>query len=137
MLKGDLYVVDTVDGSYVLVRSQLTAEEGEPTDSDGCGGPSTAGARYETVPPGLVDAWLTVAREGWAWPREIAGTASDDRRFAFHRASDEHVVATATCSSDVACTIAHGDTTLTSRSGSRVTADQLSTAAGSPQDETP
>lgn len=135
--QGDLYVVDTVDGSYVLVRSQLTAGKGEPTGGGTCNSSKSTGARYETVVPGLVDSWLTVAHDEWAWPLELARDASGNRRFAFRRpAPDDRVIATATCTSDVACTTSYGGTILIRRSGSRVTADELR-AAATPREEAP
>jgi hypothetical protein len=107
---GDLYVVVTRGGVYILSRSQSGA--GQPAsdtaprrcqdiaDSNGLNVP------YVVVPPALIVPWLSVVeRIGWVWP--VRDLAARSRAYAFEK-TEKHqmvVVAHATCASDRQCTL--------------------------------
>lgn len=103
---GDLYVVDTMSGSFVLARRRSSAGEVEAqSESLPCHSHSDGNVPYTVVPPGLVQLWMEVATTEWVWPRST-GTTDAGRSFEFVPAyPSREEVATATCVSDVRCTL--------------------------------
>jgi hypothetical protein len=106
---GDLYVVDTSAGSFVLARRRASAEESGSSGSGSlpCHSYSAGNVPYTVLPPGLVELWLEVAATEWVWPRGVSESGSS-RSFEFVPAyPSREVVATATCVSDVQCTLSY------------------------------
>jgi hypothetical protein len=103
---GDLYVVDTASGSFVLARRRTSAGQvGPQSGSLPCRSYSDGNVPYTVLPPGLVELWLEVAATEWVWPRSMGATDAG-RNFEFVPAyPSQEVVATATCVSDVQCTL--------------------------------
>ncbi len=94
---GDLQIVDTTTGSFVLVRAEIG---------------SGTRARYTLVPPGLVGVWLAAVRNaGWVWP---VSESSDAGVFRF-RTDAGTAVGAARCADAIQCAARiHGVTTRTS-----------------------
>jgi hypothetical protein len=103
---GDLYVVNTTSGSYVLVRRRSSTGTVETGQGDlPCDSYTTGNLPYTVLPPGLVRLWLELAESGWVWPRST-GSADGARSFEFLLDyPDEEPVALATCPSEQWCTL--------------------------------
>ncbi len=102
---GDLQIVNTTTGPYVLVRADVAA--GGTSGDATCGASSSANVAYTVVPPGLLRRWLTyVAQHGWVWP-VFAGSRGDGTKlYAMHADSpDRKLLVTATCDTDWSCAI--------------------------------
>jgi hypothetical protein len=127
---GDFQIVDTVAGSYVVIRRQVT---------DGHGGlrgvpercadiQSSAAAEYVTVPPALVGLWLQLGRLGRpTWPAiDPARSAMGDTAFDFYASDSVEPVATGSCSSPTSCQLrADGIVWTTTSGGATVTTEQV------------
>jgi hypothetical protein len=106
--KGDLYVVNTVHGSYVLVRSQVGAAGHARDESERCSPSLGQNVPYTTVPPAMAHLWLYLANTvGWTWPTLTTGSGPGRiRRFSFRAdAPSRTVVATGSCTSRNDCRI--------------------------------
>jgi hypothetical protein len=106
---GDLYVVNTTSGSYVLVRRRSSTGAVE-TQQGGllCDSYATGNLPYTVLPPGLVRLWLELAETEWVWPQS-AGRDGEGRTFEFlHDYPDDEVLATASCPTDQWCTLSVG-----------------------------
>ena len=84
---GDLYLVDTVQGTVVLMRDNDTGQD-----------------EYTAVPPPLVVLWLEfVRRYGWTW---VEDESQIDPGRHFRLVSDDGAVrGTAVCRPDLSCTL--------------------------------
>jgi hypothetical protein len=108
---GDVYVINTEAGSYVLARSRSSTGRIEPRPGSlPCESYTTGNVPYSVLPPGLVTLWLEVADTRWAWPRSLG-----QGRFELvseHPAAKR--LASATCVSDIECTLSfHGEKRIT------------------------
>jgi hypothetical protein len=106
---GDLYVVSTNLGTFVLVRSQ-TAYGGTIQHDTGpwCARQvPSVNVRYVVVPPGLGSQWLDLmGRLGWLWPVDDASNAPRGTNFDFQIDNPTRaVVAHASCTTETACTM--------------------------------
>jgi len=121
---GDLYLVDTPSGTYVLIRKEdTTACEGSPegTKVSGC-----SGGAYSVVLPALARLWLgTMAHNGgWLWP-EPTTTRANSQNFEF-RTNDSIVVARASCNpADGVCERSGGSSYVYGNSHGRVSAEEI------------
>ncbi|MGN6253824.1 MAG: hypothetical protein ACTHO8_02430 [Solirubrobacterales bacterium] len=103
--EGDLYVIDTDIGSFVLVRPKSSGGSTEPSGDLPCERFEEVNVEYDVIPPGLISLWLEVGADGWVWP---AATGKDDPEsgapalFEF-RDQEGNVVADARCYSDTRC----------------------------------
>ena len=123
--RGDFQVVQTDAGDYVAVRKELTDGRRVAVTGAGvqtCGQFDTGAARYTIVAPGLVDLWLLVVADGWAWPE------ADGQKIRF-RTTDGKTVATAVCDDDQLCTLAYGGRIFHGEPHGRVDAGSLSRRA--------
>jgi hypothetical protein len=105
---GDFYIVDTVLGSFVLIRRRSSsgrlarARRGDlPCESYGSGN-----FVYTVVPPGLVPLWLDAAEEeDWLFPRSTSASGEGDRFEFLAEYPATEKLASASCSSDLICTL--------------------------------
>ena len=106
---GDLYVVNTTSGSYVLVRRRSSTGAVEAQGGSGsCDSYTTGNLPYTILPPGLVRLWLELVESEWVWPQS-AGRDGEAREFEFlHDYPDDEVVATASCPTEQWCTLSVG-----------------------------
>lgn len=103
---GDLYVVNTTNGSFVLAR-RLASAGGTEAESGNLPCQSYVGGNvpYAVVPPGLLVLWLELAETEWVWPQST-GLVAGNRSFEFVLAYPaEDIVATARCASDQQCVL--------------------------------
>lgn len=118
---GDAYIVDTEDGSYVLIRRHTSLGDARPGGSLPCEGAAPLSAPYTIVPPGLVGLWLEIAQGGWVWPAPADPAEPRGSDFVFRPGGPEaSPVARAHCISETSCT-AWFEGTLLSTSGSLFT----------------
>jgi hypothetical protein len=111
---GDLQLVDTTAGSFVLARAEMVAG-------------NARASHYVVVPPGLVDIWIAAARDGtWTWPTIHRSPTGREFRFT---TSDGKVAGTARCSSDITCVAALGHRAATTRTGTHITLDEVAATA--------
>ena len=103
---GDLYLVDTESGTYVLVRSQSSSGAVDPSaNSSSCGALTNENVSYAILPPALVGRWLALVRErGWNWPTKDNSLPDSDSSFVFvANAAGGTVIARGTCRSPTDC----------------------------------
>jgi hypothetical protein len=102
--EGDLHVLQTVRGSYVLVRAKRSAGR---TRADAgverCGAFADRNVRYTVAPPGLIGIWLQIAERDWVWPVSDSSAGGSRQDFAFIDAESGGLVASAHCTGDLAC----------------------------------
>jgi len=95
---GDMYLVDTMHGTTVLVRSRKI-QGGASVAEQGHLFISPRKSRYAVVPPALVKLWTRLMQStGWIWPRRFARHGEQRVHFVFFASGRQHkVVATAIC----------------------------------------
>jgi hypothetical protein len=126
---GDLYVVSTNLGTFVLVRSQTAFGGTIQRDS----GPWCArrvpsvNVKYVVVPPGLGSQWLDLmGRLGWVWPVDDASNAPPGTNFDFQIDNPTRaVVAHASCTTETACTMTSTAGSVAVEQGAAITLNDL------------
>lgn len=98
---GDAYVIDTRDGSFVLIRDDATAgpvDGGHGDGGDGCGDYTDRDVAYTIVGPGLLEAWRAVAAvtPGGVYPIANRTAGEGEARFAL-RSTEVGIVTTVRC----------------------------------------
>ncbi|HYQ77866.1 MAG TPA: hypothetical protein VEP91_02005 [Solirubrobacterales bacterium] len=96
---GDAYVIDSRDGSFVLVRDDASA--GPIRDGDnktGCGQYTDRDVAYTVAGPGLLGPWQAIASvtPGGVYPIADGTANGDEERFAL-RSTEAGIVATVHC----------------------------------------
>lgn len=101
---GDLYLIDTAIGTYLLIRARKASGIVAPNRVPRrCEDYTSDNYPYLRTPPGLVRLWLQMARKEWVWPELDIGSDPSGHRFAFLGNSGGGVVAHAYCSTDTHC----------------------------------
>jgi hypothetical protein len=99
---GDMQVVLTVDGSYVLVRDRQSEGRLPPgTKSRPCAQSTDLDSHYTIVTPGAVRPWAAAVASGWRWPRLTSATSTGGT-FEFHDGGG-NVDGRAQCTSPMDC----------------------------------
>lgn len=106
---GDVYAVETVDGTHVLFRALSSGGRLRPRHARrSCEDAVTRNVAYTNVPPGLIGYWMTLAAEAPVTPVETGAVGG----FAFVNAAGR-VLATARCGHPAACLVTrNGETWL-------------------------
>jgi hypothetical protein len=129
---GDLYVIDTSFGSYVLVRRHQSG--GEVHDADeaivNCENFVDENYRYTLIPPGMLSIWHRLNRGGWTWPvsRPDDGSGID---LAFYRGKS--IVAAGGCLNDLVCSASEDGAEVTSNEDFRWPSDVIRQGAPAPR----
>jgi hypothetical protein len=102
--RGDYYLLQTTEGSYVLIRETKSGGtiDPPPAAQGACDPATTEDIRYTAVPPALIEPWADMAADGWIWPVQD-GPSGPKTVFYFHQ-DDGRVVAKAICS-DAECKV--------------------------------
>jgi hypothetical protein len=128
---GDLYVVTTVAGTYVLVRQRASAgsiDRRQPRRS--CGEPTSENVRYTVLPPALAGLWLGLLRERWVWPAVDRSRQAPGTSFVFFADGvRQQVLARATCRGPLHCVLQAGGTTIASDGSAYVSAEEIRSLA--------
>lgn len=98
---GDAYVIDTAEGSYVLIRDDSTGgmvKGGAERRADGCHGYVDEDIKYTIVGPGMIEVWRAVASIslGGVYPIGYARDADGTESIVFR--SPEGIVGAGLCS---------------------------------------
>ncbi len=78
---GDLYLVDTTQGTFVLVRRTAATPESREGAAEGTEEPSRASERpYVVVPPAGASLWMGEMRERaeWLWPEPSTANSANE-----------------------------------------------------------
>ena len=119
---GGFHVVNTTDGDYVLIRKRSGAGfQRAPAGLIACDSVSQR-APYAIVPPALISLWRTLFMNEWAWPQPASPSARVG--WSFENVAGDRV-ATATCASDLDCTMQYRGELVHSTEHARISAAQI------------
>lgn len=125
---GDAYIIDSSEGSFVLIRDHSTTgpvpDGGSP--GGGCADFTDTDVRYTIVGPGLLEAWRFVAAAslGGAYPIAYAQKADGSEWVDFR--SPEGIVAKGSCVIEtMVCTIEIGEDEISGRRGDKITESEV------------
>lgn len=132
---GDMVLIESMRGLYVLVRRE--SERGMPpvTEPRRCDEIQGENVKYTIVPPALVPLWLAlIAVHGWVWPIVDTTWSQAGDAFAFQRDGDDgpSIVGNAACVDDLKCTLFWASGVQTQVGGGSATAEQLLFVAPEP-----
>lgn len=125
---GDVYLVDTTSGTYVLARRTSTApQQGAPARSaytDGGCAP-WSGQDYAVLLPALAHLWIaSMSQNGWTWP--VASAAEPDKRKSLRFVRrDASISAVGRCDNNGTCQLSSRSRGMTSRATTQLSADVL------------
>lgn len=125
---GDAYIVNTDEGSFVLIRDHTTtgpiADDLSP--GGGCADFTDADVRYTVVGPGLLEAWRFIAgiSVGGAYPIAYAHKADGSEWVDFR--SPEGIMAKGSCVIEtMVCKIKVGEDEISGRNGDTITESEV------------
>jgi hypothetical protein len=103
---GDMVVITTTKGSWMLIRATKGGEESSSADVGRCEGAAESGEPYVVLPPAAAHAFIGfIARtHTWAWPTELTRHGSGHRYSLRANASaPASEIGGLSCASDSAC----------------------------------
>jgi len=101
---GDFYVIDVTEGSFVLIRANVSAGKAPADGGRPCRMIPVDDVAYSVLPPGLIGIWSEVVlRSGWVWPVEVTPPGSPSPEFTFRTTPDGSDLGRARCSSETSC----------------------------------
>jgi len=102
---GDLYIVTTTNGTYLVIRAQKNyGGRRTPSNPKKCEDVSDKNFPYTIVPPGMLPLWMEVMNYlGWTWPVSSEGESRSGQRFSLVSSTLTERVADIECSSDQEC----------------------------------
>jgi hypothetical protein len=124
---GDAYIVNSRDGSYVLIRDHPSGGPVEGQENEGgCEEFSDQDVRYTIAGPGLLEAWRAVAAIsiGGVYPIDYVREADGSKTVVFR--SPEGIMATGFCSvTTMTCEVNIGGEQIRGRRGSFITETEV------------
>jgi hypothetical protein len=102
---GDLYLVWTEIGTYVLIRSQkATGSTPEEGTARSCEDYTSDNYPYTAIPPGLLRMWFSISRWQLAWPVVDRSSEAAAGGYVFVGADSGTAIARAECETATYCT---------------------------------
>ncbi len=103
--EGEIYAVQTIDGTYAILRSRLDEAGAKSAQSPRSCGDVREGAPFLVLPPALTRLWSTrVATTGaWLWPVSEHRSPDGTRTFRFRAAYPANDEAVGRCRSNLDC----------------------------------